>query len=122
MVLVVLNVYTVMLAALCPWRLFELNCLEFALNILFTFLLLSQFPELDVNSKASDFRDVSFVLLIAYLFIICGCGFRVCLAFVLARAPNKKFDHYPNQLIIKCYKFVLIVYARLISIRIFVRI
>merc|ERR1712032_22058 len=97
MVIVVLNVYNVLLAALCPWRLFELNCLEFALNILLVFLVMSQIPELDSHSNASNFRNVSFVLLIIYFCILCVCRLRVCLAFASAGSPNKKFNHYPRS-------------------------
>merc|ERR1712222_228064 len=98
MVIVVLNVYNVLLAALCPWRLFELNCLEFALNILLVFLVMSQFPELDLHSNASNFRNVSFVLLMIYFCILCVCCLRVCLAFASAGSPNKKFNYYPKSI------------------------
>merc|ERR1719188_819595 len=73
MVLVLLNLYNMFLAALRPWRSLELNIFEFALNLVFVVLLLSQFPENDSRLNASLFRNLSFVLTMAYFCLIGGC-------------------------------------------------
>merc|ERR1712032_1735326 len=96
MVIAVLNVYNMFLAALRPWRLLELNIFEFALNLVFVVLLLSQFPERDSHLNASSFQTLSFVLTVVYFCIIGGCVLRVCLGFAFAGSPNKKFNYFPK--------------------------
>merc|ERR1712032_623416 len=98
MVLVLLNVYNMFLAALRPWRSLELNIFEFALNLVFVVLLLSQFPESDSHLNASSFRILSLVLTIAYFCIIVVCVLRVCLVFAFVGSAQKKFSCFPKPL------------------------
>jgi len=98
MVLVLLNIYNMFLAALRPWRSFELNIFEFALNLVFVVLLLSQFPENDSLVNASLFRSLSFVLTMVYFCIIVCCVLRVCLAFALVGSAQKTFNYFPKPI------------------------
>merc|ERR1712032_796098 len=108
MVLVLLNIYNMFLAALRPWRSFELNVLEFALNLVFVVLLLSQFPENDSHVNANSFRNLSFVLVILYFSIIVACVLRVCLAFAVAGSAQKQIIYFPkpvaDQVLQDCFE------------------
>merc|ERR1712013_189267 len=90
----VLSIYNVCLALLAPWRLFEMNCVEFVMTLLLVLILLSLFPLTDQTEEINKFESLFSLLFTLILCVGIVYVLRVC--FSATSGFKTKFGGWPK--------------------------
>jgi len=95
----VLSIYNVGLALLFPWRMFEINVIEFVMTILLVFVLVYMFGVVPRAANENKFRNAVTTLVWLIMCVgVCYVG-RVCWgAALVGGRPNQIFVGWPKRL------------------------
>merc|ERR1712032_199672 len=96
---VVLIAYNSLLVLVAPWRLFEINVLEFMSSFLLVVMLISQniLMEPPATSR-KQIENVFVVMFVMLLFVVMVYILRVCFASVLVGSPKADFVGLPKPI------------------------